>query len=267
MGRRQADASDQARVLRFESIDSTSSEAFRRAAGGDPGNLWIVADEQLKGRGRRNRAWTSEPGNLYASVLLRPPVPVTGAGELSFVAAVALYEAVAAAAPALSPNLALKWPNDLMVSGRKLSGILLESSAKPGAPLEAMVIGFGVNCASHPESADYPVTNLTAEGATVAPADLLGALIAAFSTAYGDWALGEGFAAIRSAWLARAAGLGEEITVHLPNAEVRGTFEALDPDGALVVRGADGVLKRVAAGEVFFASTGALSELSPQGPA
>jgi BirA family biotin operon repressor/biotin-[acetyl-CoA-carboxylase] ligase len=258
-------ASDKARVLRFDSIDSTSSEAFRRAAAGDPGDLWITAGRQLKGRGRRNRAWTSELGNLYASLLLRPPVSVGRAGELSFVAAVALCDAVAAAAPALSPKLALKWPNDLMVSGRKLSGILLESSARTGAPLEAVVIGFGVNCASHPESADYPVTSLKAEGATVSPADLLEALMDSFSAAYGVWALGQGFASVRALWLARAAGLGETITVRLANREIRGTFEALGPDGALAVRGADGTLQHIAAGEVFFASAGALSEPSPQG--
>ena len=242
------------RVLRFASIDSTSSEAFRRAQAGEAGNLWIVAEQQLKGRGRRNRAWTSEPGNLYASVLLRPLVSVTKAGELSFVAAVALYDAVAAAAPALAEKLALKWPNDLLISGRKLSGILLESSAAAGAPLDALVIGFGVNCASHPNAADYPVTSLAGEGAPVFPADLFDALAAAFSTAYETWALGEGFAATRTAWLARAAGLGEAITVRLPNREIRGTFEALGPDGALVVRGTDGAPRHIAAGEVFFGS-------------
>jgi len=260
-----AGASDKARVLRFDAIDSTSSEVFRRAAAGDPGDLWVVAGRQLKGRGRRNRAWTSEPGNLYASLLLRPPVSVAKAGELSFVAAVALYDAVAAVASALSPKLALKWPNDLLVAGRKLSGILLESSARAGAPLEAVVIGFGVNCASHPESVDYPVTSLAAEGAVVSPADLFEALMASFGATYGNWALGEGFAAVRSLWVARAAGIGEAITVRLPNREIRGTFEALGPDGALAVRGADGALTHVAAGEVFFASDGALSAPSPQG--
>jgi len=239
-------------VLRFASIDSTSSEAFRRAAAGAPAPLWIVADRQLKGRGRRNRGWTSEPGNLYASVLLRPSVPAARAGELSFVAALALHEAVAATAPHLAGKLTLKWPNDLLASGRKLSGILLESSAAATRPLDAVVIGFGVNCASHPAGTEYPVTDLTAEGAAVQPADLLDALVTAFSAAYEDWALGEGFAAIRSGWLERAAGLGEAITVRLPNAELRGTFEALGPDGSLTLRDTDGAVRRIAAGEVFF---------------
>jgi BirA family transcriptional regulator, biotin operon repressor / biotin---[acetyl-CoA-carboxylase] ligase len=258
MGRRRAGTSEKARILQFGSIDSTSSEAFRRADAGEPGDLWIVAAQQLKGRGRRNRAWTSEPGNLYASVLLRPPVSATKAGELSFVAAVALHDAVAVAAPALAGRLALKWPNDLLISGRKVSGILLESAAA-GARLDAVVIGFGVNCASHPEGVDYPVTDLASEGAPVLPGALFDVLAGAFGSAYETWALGEGFAAIRSAWLARAAGLGGAIEVRLPNREIRGTFEALGADGALVLRDADGAIQHIAAGEVFFA-TGAASD-------
>ncbi|MDP2619486.1 MAG: biotin--[acetyl-CoA-carboxylase] ligase [Hyphomicrobiales bacterium] len=265
MRRRRSGAFNQPRVLQFGSIDSTSSEAFRRAEAGEAGHLWIVAERQLKGRGRRNRAWTSERGNLYASVLLRPPVPATRAGELSFVAAVALYDAIAVAAPAVAGKLALKWPNDLLISGRKVSGILLESRAAAGASLDALVIGFGVNCASHPGGVDYPVTDLASEGAPVLPAGLFGVLAAEFSAAYETWTLGEGFAAIRSAWLARAAGLGAAITVRLPNREIRGIFEALGPDGALAVRGADGALRHIAAGEVFFAPAGSASDPSPQG--
>ncbi|HSM19316.1 MAG TPA: biotin--[acetyl-CoA-carboxylase] ligase, partial [Hyphomicrobiales bacterium] len=113
--------------------------------------------------------------------------------------------------------------------------------------------------------ADYPVTNLKAEGAAVSPEALLDALMAAFTAAYGQWALGEGFAAIRERWLDRAAGLGEAITVRLPGREIRGIFEALGPDGALALRDAEGALKHIAAGEVFFPSTDALAESSPQG--
>lgn len=264
MGPRPAGVSHKARILQFESIDSTSSEASRRAEAGEAGDLWIVSGQQLKGRGRRNRAWTSEPGNLYASLLLRPSIPATKAGELSFVSAVALYEAVSATAPSLAGKLALKWPNDLLISGRKISGILLEINALAGGPVDAVVIGFGVNCASHPKGGDYPVTNLAAEGAPVLPAVLFDVLAETFAAAYESWQLGEGFEAIRAAWLARSAGLGEAIAVRLPNREIRGTFEALDRDGALVVRDADGGLQRIAAGEVFFAPDRSVSGPSPQ---
>lgn len=266
MGCRQAEASHKLRVLRFGAIDSTSSEAFRRAEAEEAGGLWIVAERQTKGRGRRNRAWTSEPGNLYASVLLRPPVSAMRAGELSFVAAIALFDAVAAVAPVLMGSLSLKWPNDLLVSGRKVSGILLESNAAAQTPLDAVVIGFGVNCATHPEGADYPVTDLAREGAPVTPSGLFDALTVAFSATYESWALGEGFSAIRSAWLDRAAGLGEAITVRLPGREISGTFEALDRDGALMLREGDGALRHIAAGEVFFSAAAVVSDRSAQGP-
>lgn len=243
---------DSFRVERFGDIDSTNAEAFRRAEAGDPGNLWIVAQRQLRGRGRRGRSWASERGNLYASVLLRPACSAAVLGQLSFVSAVAAHAAVAAVAPSLRRDLALKWPNDLLVRGRKLSGILLESAGGERRPVEMLVIGFGINCACHPADSAYPASDLALEGASVAPEDLFEQLVSAFAYYYALWDDGRGFAPIRKAWLAQAAGIGEAVTVRLQTGDVPGLFERLDADGSLVLLKSDGTRARFAAGEVFF---------------
>ena len=141
------------RLLAYEQIDSTNEEAKRLAAAGAPAGTLVWAGEQLAGRGRRGRGWASPPGNLYVSLLLRPACPPAQACQLNFVAAVALAEAVSALLPA-GAGVALKWPNDVLVGGAKVSGILLEASAALDRSIDWLVIGAGVNIASHP--ADTP---------------------------------------------------------------------------------------------------------------
>lgn len=241
------------RTVSFEEIDSTSSEAFRRADAGDAGSLWITAARQSAGRGRRRRPWVSEPGNLHASLLLRPHIPGAVAGQLSFVAALALFDAAADSAPALAPALKLKWPNDLLIGEAKVAGILLESTGGPGGTIDTLVIGFGVNCAHHPEDTPYPATSFAAEDALVTPETLFAALKTRFAETYDRWEEGKGFDAIRAAWLARAAGQGEELTVRFASGnELTGTFIDVDDAGNLLLRAADGQETRVAAGDVFF---------------
>jgi BirA family biotin operon repressor/biotin-[acetyl-CoA-carboxylase] ligase len=169
---------------------------------------------------------------------------------LSLVAALAVHDALVDCAGALGPRLKLKWPNDVLCDGAKLAGILVEGEALPGGPLAA-VIGIGVNCAHHPADTAYPATNLAAAGALVAPESLAQALIAAMSTRLAEWNRGENFAAIRAAWLKRAAGLGAPARVRLPEREVDGIAETLDETGRLVLRLADGSRERIAAGEMF----------------
>lgn len=255
-----ARGSKNARVVRLEKVDSTNAEALRRAEAGEKGDSWIVATRQSGGRGRRGRVWVSEPGNLFVSLLLGQDVPPSLAGQLSFVAALALHQAIGACAPALEAELTLKWPNDVLVGGRKISGILLERSSPAGDNSIAMaplVVGFGVNCVSHPSDVPFPATDLASEGADV-PADaVLNALIPAFQRELAAWDGGAGFGAIRDAWLARAAGVGEEIRVKLPNQdEIRGIFDAIDQDGNLIVHIGEWTRKRISAGDVFFIDRG-----------
>jgi len=243
-------AASGARLLTLDTVGSTNAEAFARARAGERGPLWIAARRQTAGRGRRGRAWVSEPGNLYASLLLTDPAPGQRAPELSLVAALALHDALAERAAILRPRLKLKWPNDVVCDGAKLAGILIEGESVPGGPL-VVVIGMGINCAHCPSDTAYPATSLAAAGAPVAPADLMQALIRAMAARLWEWDRGENFAAIRAAWLERAAGLGAPARVRLPERELEGVAETLDEAGRLVLRLADGKTERIAAGEIF----------------
>ncbi len=235
------------RHIAFERLGSTNAEAQALARAGERGPVWVTAAMQEAGRGRRGKGWISPPGNLYASLLLTDPAPPALAPQLSFVAALALHDAVAECAPQLGPALKVKWPNDLLLGEAKIAGILIE--AESGPPFAA-VIGMGVNCATHPPDTPYAATDLASAGALVTPETLLQALARAVQTRLQQWDRGEGFAAIRSAWLKRAAGLGGNIRVRLPEREFSGQFEGLDEAGRLLVRGEDG-MTAVTAGEVF----------------
>jgi len=229
-------------------LASTNDAARACALAGDPGRLWIVADEQLAGRGRHGRAWSSPPGNLYASALLIDPCDSALAPQLGFVAGVALARAVEDLG---APDVKLKWPNDLVWRGAKLAGLLVEGAATPGRGL-ACIVGVGVNCASAPAGLAYPVSSLAAVlGRPVAPHELLSLLAARFDQAIGLWRRGPGFSQIRSQWLERAAGLGAPIRVAGPRGPCEGVFETLDASGRLLLRGPRG-LEAIEAGDVFF---------------
>jgi BirA family biotin operon repressor/biotin-[acetyl-CoA-carboxylase] ligase len=238
-------------VLWFSALASTNAHALAGLGQKSPGQLWIVADRQSAGRGRRGRAWISEPGNLYATRLMVDPAPARSVPEICFVAALALHDAVLDACAELAPaRLKLKWPNDLLLDGAKLAGILVEGISVPsGTP--AVAIGFGVNCCVHPGELGRAATNLLAAGFMVGPAKLLEALGATFERRAAEWGRGSNFAAIRAAWLARASGLGSEIEVRLADRTLDGTFEAIDESGCLVLRRSDGGRETIRAGDVF----------------
>ncbi len=231
----------------FETLGSTNAEALVLVQAGERGPLWITAAEQTAGRGRRNRAWVSKPGNLYATLLLTDPSPPAEAPQLSFVAALALHDALVQCAPQLGPALKVKWPNDLLLGLAKLAGILVEGET--GATL-TVVIGIGVNCAHHPDDTPFPATDLAAAGAPVTPERMLAALAQAMDRRLTQWARGVDFAAIRADWLKRAAGLGQPVQVRLPEREFSGVFKGLDDSGRLLVAQGD-VITPVTAGEVF----------------
>ena len=225
-------------------IDSTNAEALRLARAGERGPIWITASQQSAGRGRRGRAWISEPGNLYATLLLRDPGPPEQAAELSFVAALATHDAIAGRTPGLADRLRLKWPNDLLIDRNKCAGILVEGE---GA---AIAIGIGVNCAHHPRDTAYPATDLAAAGVRATPERLFEALSAAMLARLKQWDRGRDFAAVRADWLARVARLGEDIRVTTETGEHAGRFETVDSRGHLVLRHADGSAETIAAGDV-----------------
>jgi BirA family transcriptional regulator, biotin operon repressor / biotin---[acetyl-CoA-carboxylase] ligase len=238
-----------ARLIAHDTLGSTNAEALARGRAGERGPLWITAARQTAGRGRRGNAWVSEPGNLYASLLLTDVAPAAHLPELCFVVALAVRDAVCAKAPRLAPQMKLKWPNDLLLDGSKLAGILIEAESVGGKTMTAA--GIGVNCAHHPDGLAYRATSLAAHGHAVTPAALIAELSRAMIARLGQWDRGTGFAAIRSEWLSHAAGIGGDIQVRVADRELTGTFETLDPSGRLMLRLPGGGLEAITAGEVF----------------
>lgn len=238
------------RVAFLDSVGSTNTEAMSRARdSGASGPLWIVAGQQAAGRGRLGRQWSSPPGNLYASLLLTDPCEPHRAPELGFVAGAALAGAARARVGEVA-GLGLKWPNDLVCNGAKLSGMLLEATRLPSGVFAA-VIGIGVNCRSHPQIGAYPTTDLEAiRNGSGDPASLFEALSDAMARALDLWARGGNFDAIRERWLGACPGLGAPIRVALGERIVEGVFETIDPHGRLVVLTAQGPVS-IDAGDVL----------------
>jgi len=238
-----------ARLVSYDTLGSTNAEALARARAGERGPMWVMAARQTAGRGRRGNTWTSEPGNLYASLLLTENLPAAHLPELCFVVALAVLDAVAECAPHLASRIKLKWPNDLLLDGAKFVGILIEGETVRDRSI--VVAGIGVNCAHHPADIGYPVTDLAANGAVVTPAELMRCLSRTMRARLAQWDLGLGFAAIRAEWLIHAAGIGGNIRVRLADRELHGRFESLDRIGRLMLRMPGGNLEAITVGEVF----------------
>lgn len=240
-------------VASFETIDSTNEEARRRAALGERGPLWIWARKQTAGRGRRGREWDSPDGNLMTTLLIAPGVSAAEAARLSFVAALAVHDLATTYAQRAATRV--KWPNDVLIDGKKVAGILLESSGSEGVDiLPWLAIGIGVNLTQAPAAVAYPATSLGDHGPAPSPEEALARLAEAWETRFRDWRV-NGFAAIREAWLAVAAGLGQSIEVRLPGETLQGRFETLMPDGALSLILPTGSRRAITAGEVFLSGT------------
>ncbi|MEO5373072.1 MAG: biotin--[acetyl-CoA-carboxylase] ligase [Alphaproteobacteria bacterium] len=242
------------RALRFDTLDSTNDEARRRAEAGEPdddGALVVSAAAQTAGRGRGGRSWSSQTGNLHLSLLLRPRVPFAQVALASFVAALGVVEGVADLAPGL--DLRCKWPNDVLAGGRKLCGILLEAEEAMAERPAWLVIGIGVNVGYAPDLPGllYPATSLRALGCEAGVDRVLEQVCRRLHMWWTTWNE-QGFAPVREAWLARAAGLGKPVTVRLDGGTVVGTFAGLDLDGALLLDVEGTGRRRVLAGDVFF---------------
>ncbi|MGE0024906.1 MAG: biotin--[acetyl-CoA-carboxylase] ligase [Hyphomicrobium sp.] len=232
-------------IERFPALDSTNAEAMRRAAAGERGPLWIMADTQTAGRGRAGRAWSSEAGNMHASLLVTLEAPQPRAYQLALVAGVAVFDALeAGAAPA---DLSLKWPNDILIAGEKAGGILIESSTN--AEGLTAVIGIGINVTAAPPLPDRLATCLAAYGSAPEPRFLLERIAASMAAWLALWDEGRGFAAVREAWLRRAHPIGERMSINTGAERIWGAFLGLDPDGALMLDNEAGV-RRFTFGDV-----------------
>lgn len=237
------------RFVRFDTVDSTNAEALRLAEAGERGPLWVWAHAQTAGRGRSGRPWHSPAGNLYASLLLRPSCPLETAPQLALVAAVAAHDAVIALGNGrLAQALAIKWPNDLLLAGDKVGGILLESAQPTDI---AVVIGTGLNLVAHPGDAIRPATDLASHGISAAPAAALACLARATAAWLAVWDEGRGFETVRAAWEARAVPPGHRLRVRLDGREEEGIYGGIDAQGALRFVRAGGEVARVTAGDVF----------------
>lgn len=232
-------------------VGSTNIECLLLARAGDEGLHWITASRQVEGRGRRGRAWTSEPGNLYASLLLIDPAPLNKLHSLPLAVAVALHRAVKEVMPLASAPVTIKWPNDVLIGGKKCCGILLEGETLPGGR-QALVIGCGVNVAHAPDHTLYPVTSLQAEGASISADEFFAHVFKTMGDALNNWDRGDGVGDIIAQWRSAASGIGTKITVNLPDRSLSGRFEGIDEDGRLILDMGSGTIHRIAAGDVFF---------------
>ncbi|MCB8838494.1 biotin--[acetyl-CoA-carboxylase] ligase [Aurantimonas sp. VKM B-3413] len=239
------------RRLAFAEVGSTNTLALEAARAGDPGPLWVTAERQSAGRGRRGRAWVSEAGNLYASWLVVDPAPVDQLSNLPLVASLGVRDGLARLLGDRADRAVVKWPNDVLIGGKKAVGILLESERLPDGRM-AVVVGCGVNVAHVPTEAPYGVTSLKLEAAE-RPLDIVfDAVAGAVEAAFALFRRGEGFGEVRRQWLSLAVGLGEPCRVNLADRSIEGRFEALDPQGRLILRQDDGRTIAIAAGDLFF---------------
>jgi BirA family biotin operon repressor/biotin-[acetyl-CoA-carboxylase] ligase len=236
------------KILQLPVTTSTNDNAKRAAEAGEPEGLVIHALCQTAGRGRQGREWESAEGNLYASLLLRPRCSPQEAGFYSFVAALAVYDAVRDFLP--QADVQTKWPNDVLVGGKKISGILLEAAPIDNGMVDWLVIGIGINVLNHPSNGLYPATSLAAEASSqVSVQTVLETLLQHFE----KWQMAlknGGFEPIRTAWLARAK--TGPIVARLPHETINGDFEGLDERGSLILRLDDGSKKAISAADVFF---------------
>ena len=243
------------RYCHFDSVGSTNTIASELAHDGDPGQVWITAGEQTAGKARRGRGWVSKPGNLYASLLLIDPAPAEQLGTLPLVASLALHRAVcdvvAGGRPDIAAAITIKWPNDILFDGKKLSGILLEAAYDTHGRL-IVVLGFGVNCNHFPDNPLYPATSLADRGFNVSAEELFFALSRRLATELTLWAQGAGFHLCRSEWLERASGRGKKIIARLSDRNIEGYFETVDESGLMILRQDDGTRCEISSADIFF---------------
>ena len=241
------------RQVAFDEIDSTNAEALRRATAGERGPLWITARHQTRGRGRSGRAWVSADTGIAATLLMSPRGPVSALPGLSLLAGVAAHQAITAMLPdEFRRQARIKWPNDVLIGGAKVSGILVESAICGEAAVVA--IGTGINITAPPSVSGRDTTALAEHGAGADPLRMSLGLARALAGWLAIWADGAGFAAVRQAWIERAGEVGEPMTVNATE-RVEGRYAGLDADGGLMLRLASGELRKFSFGDVALGVT------------
>lgn len=229
-----------------DSLPSTMDAARALAASGAAEGTVVQAGTQTAGRGRFGNDWVSPAGNLYMTLVLRPDVSARFCAQLSFVSAIALADALARAGVP-SAALGLKWPNDVLVAGEKIAGILLEmETAGPGRP-DFVLVGIGVNVAQAPPG--RAVLRRYAPDATAA--GMRDLLLEVFAAWYARW-LEDGFDVIRARWLEQAVGIGSPVVARMAGRSLEGIFAGIDAEGNLCLDQADGACVVVHGGDVHF---------------
>ena len=240
-------------ILILDDVDSTNAEARRRAEAGQTGPLWIVARRQSAGRGRRGREWVSETGNLAATLLTTTRKGPAEAAQVTFVAALAVADLLCTFVPA--PLVTIKWPNDVMIDADKAAGILVESGTHQAGVLW-LAVGIGVNLAHAPGGTERPATaiggHLKGEVSAAPSAEQAAQILAeSFAIWFDRWET-LGFPPVRDAWIERCRGLDGPCTARLGHETVSGVADGVEADGALRLKLADGSLRLISAGDVFF---------------
>lgn len=238
-----------------QEVVSTNATCLTMAEAGAANGLWITAASQKSGRGSRGREWVSSKGNLFASLLLIDPSSDEQLHTLTFVACLAIKDAIDQLNKDINNLVQLKWPNDVLLNGKKVSGILLENHLIQSR--RAIIVGIGINVAVFPNETLYPATSLKDENIDCHSERVFEALAQAFAIRLKQWNEGLGFNAIRQDWLAHAAGLGKAIKVKFPKGrtpqELVGIFEGLDENGMLQLETSKGIIKKVSVADIFFA--------------
>jgi BirA family biotin operon repressor/biotin-[acetyl-CoA-carboxylase] ligase len=240
---------DSYHLLSYDVLDSTNAEAKRLAEAGGQHGAVIWAETQTEGTGRAGRRWESLRGNLHFSLLLHPTIAIEHAAQLSFVTSLAVFRAITTMVDA-SVQLHIKWPNDVLLNGKKIAGILLETHHTMHDAMPWVIVGVGVNVEHFPENVRTPATSLKEAGLEIiTPKIVLSRFLNMFESLYDEWSE-NGFQTIRQQWLAHAAYLHEMVTIQLGDKEIRGKFTSIDEVGQLMLRDDAGNVSLYAAGEV-----------------
>lgn len=238
-------------------VDSTNAEARRRAEVGQTGPVWIVARRQSAGRGRRGREWVCETGNLFATLLTTTSKGPAEAAQITFVAALAVYDLLCSFVP--EALVSIKWPNDVMIAADKASGILVESGAHEAGGLW-LAVGIGVNLAEAPAGTERPATalggHLKGDVSSIPTPEAAAQVLARQFAIWLDRWETQGFPTVLAAWASRCIGLDQPCTARLGHETLSGIANGVEADGALRLKLADGSVRLISAGDVFFGEGG-----------
>ncbi len=239
----------------YDVVGSTNQIALECALNGDTGKVWIVSKNQQGGRGRLGRHWQTPVGNLASTLLLNEAYPLQSVANLGFIAGVALAQTIESllieAGLQAKHAVKLKWPNDVLINGAKLCGILVETTNLAGARF-GIAIGMGTNIVTHPQDLPYNAVSLADLGIKITAEKLFEMLSHHWHVNYMLWQEGRGISAIRDAWLQYAHGLGGPVNLMLNSELISGSFETINDDCCLVIKKDNGALVAVTAGDVFF---------------